>query len=107
MEQAQYVRWFGELRSEDVAQVGGKNASLGELYSALTAEGVKVPNGFALTAHAYRDALDKAGVWERLKNLLEDLDSADVQRLAVNAARAREIVHAATGTEPRRYAESG
>ena len=99
MERARYVRWFGELRSEDVAQVGGKNASLGELYSALTAEGVKVPNGFALTAEAYREALDKAGAWARLKTLLKDLGGADVQRLAVNAAQAREIVHAATGTE--------
>ncbi len=99
MERSRYVRWFGELRSEDVAQVGGKNASLGELYSALTAEGVKVPNGFALTAAAYRDALDKAGAWERLKILLKDLGGADVQRLAENAAEARAIVHAATGTE--------
>ena len=104
MERARYVRWFGELRSEDVAQVGGKNASLGELYSALTAEGVKVPNGFALTAEAYRDALDKAGAWERLKILLKDLGGADVQRLAANAAQAREIVHAATGTEALRSA---
>jgi pyruvate,water dikinase len=61
MQRPQYVRWFDELRSEDVALVGEKNASLGELYSALTAGGVRVPNGFALTAQAYRDALDKAG----------------------------------------------
>ena len=99
MERTRNVRWFADLRSEDVAQVGGKNASLGELYSALTTEGVKVPNGFALTAAAYRDALDKAGAWERLKTLLKDLGGTDVQRLAANAAQAREIVHAATGTE--------
>src|SRR5450631_4445355 len=99
MERARYVRWFADLRAEDVAQVGGKNASLGELYSALTTEGVKVPNGFALTAAAYRDALDKAGAWERLKALLKDLGGTDVKRLAANAAQAREIVHAATATE--------
>ena len=99
MERTRYVRWFADLRSENVAQVGGKNASLGELYSALTTGGVKVPNGFALTAAAYRDALDKAGAWERLKTLLKDLGGTDVQRLAANAAQAREIVHAATGTE--------
>src|SRR5713101_7626330 len=99
MQRPQYIRWFGELRSEDVALVGGKNASLGELYSALTAGGVRVPNGFALTARAYRDALDKAGAWQQLAALLKDLGAADVQRLAANAERAREIVHAATGTE--------
>jgi pyruvate, water dikinase len=99
MQRPQYVRWFGELRSEDVALVGGKNASLGELYSALTAGGVRVPNGFALTAQAYRDALDRAGAWQQLAALLKDLGGADVQRLAANAARARKIVNEATGTE--------
>jgi pyruvate, water dikinase len=98
MQRPQYVRWFDELRSEDVALVGGKNASLGELYSALTAGGVKVPNGFALTAQAYRDALDKAGAWQQLAALLKDLGGADVQRLAANAARARKIVNETTGT---------
>jgi pyruvate, water dikinase len=99
MQRPQYVRWFGELRSEDVALVGGKNASLGELYSALTAGGVRVPNGFALTAQAYRDALDRAGAWQQLAALLKDLGGADVQRLAANAARARKIVNEATGTQ--------
>jgi pyruvate, water dikinase len=99
MQRPHYVRWFGELRSEDVALVGGKNASLGELYSALTAGGVRVPNGFALTAQAYRDALDRAGAWQQLAALLKDLGGADVQRLAANAARARKIVNEATGTE--------
>lgn len=94
----EYVRWFGELRSDDVALVGGKNSSLGELYSALSSEGVKVPNGFALTATAYRDALDAAGTWDRLGPLLKDLGKDDIGRLAGNAAAARALVYAATGT---------
>lgn len=98
MAPVEYVRWFGELRSEDVALVGGKNASLGELYSALSSEGVKVPNGFALTATAYRDALDGAGAWERLGTLLKDLGKEDIGRLAENAAAARALVYAATAT---------
>lgn len=98
MAPVEYVRWFGELRSEDVALVGGKNASLGELYSALSSEGVKVPNGFALTATAYRDALGAAGAWDRLGALLKDLGKDDIGRLAENAAAARALVHAATGT---------
>ena len=55
--QSPYVRWFKDLRLKDVPLVGGKNASLGELYATLAAEGVRVPNGFALTAQAYREAL--------------------------------------------------
>ena len=60
MSAQKYVRWFHEIRLEDVPLVGGKNASLGELYSTLASEGVRVPNGFALTAQAYRDALAAA-----------------------------------------------
>lgn len=99
MTEAGYIRWFGELRSEDVASVGGKNASLGELYSSLSADGVRVPNGFALTAEVYRDALREAGAWARLATLLEGLSGADVPRLARNAAVARDIVYVATGTD--------
>ncbi|WP_245333892.1 PEP/pyruvate-binding domain-containing protein, partial [Bradyrhizobium guangdongense] len=60
MDAPSYIRWFRDIRLADVPLVGGKTASLGELYSALTPEGVKVPNGFALTAAAYRDALTDA-----------------------------------------------
>jgi len=52
-----YVRWFIDIWLEDLPLVGGKSASLGELYSTLSSEGISVPNGFALTAEAYRDAL--------------------------------------------------
>ena len=65
-----YIRWFKDIRLEDVPLVGGKTASLGELYSALSPHGVRVPNGFALTASAYRDALTQAGAWEELRTLL-------------------------------------
>ena len=57
-EQKDYVRWFEDLHAGDVAQVGGKNASLGEMISALREEGILVPGGFATTAHAYRTFLD-------------------------------------------------
>jgi pyruvate, water dikinase len=53
------VRWFESLRLEDLPLVGGKNASLGELYSELSKRGVRVPNRFALTAAAYADALGR------------------------------------------------
>ncbi len=90
-----YIRWFDELNADDVSLVGGKNASLGEMYRKLTPRGVPVPNGFATTADAYRDMLTEAGAWERLHTLLDDVDKHDVQDLARRAHQAREIVYGA------------
>ena len=59
-DQSSPVRWFDALRLTDVPLVGGKNDSLGELYGMLRQAGVRVPNGFALTATAYREALTAA-----------------------------------------------
>jgi pyruvate,water dikinase len=94
-----YVRWFADTRLHDVALVGGKNASLGELYSVLSAQGVRVPNGFALTAKAYRDALTAANAWDKLHDLLDQLDKTNVNLLKERAAKARGIVYAATAQE--------
>lgn len=99
-----YVRWFKDLRNTDVALVGGKNASLGELYSALTPQGVLVPNGFALTAEAYRDALTAADAWPKLHALLDDLDKSDIPALERAAEAARAMVYDATGTDALRDA---
>ena len=96
MKSSGYVRWFKDIRLDDVPLVGGKTASLGELYGALSLQGVRVPNGFALTAAAYRDALTKAGAWEKLRNLLSGLDKQRISDLAKRAAAARAIVYAAT-----------
>jgi pyruvate,water dikinase len=93
------VRWFDSIGLADVPLVGGKNASLGELYRTLGAVGVRVPNGFALTAAAYMDALTQANAWPRLHELLDNCDIADLTMLAERAAEARAIVYAATGTE--------
>ena len=92
------VRWFSSLGIADVPEVGGKNASLGELASRLAAVGVRVPNGFALTASVYRDALTEAGALPRLHALLDPLDVTDVAELVRAAEEARSIVYAATGT---------
>ncbi len=83
----------------DVPLVGGKTASLGELYSALAPMGIAVPNGFGITAGAYRAALTVAKAWEPLRALMEGLNRDDVRDLAERAAKARQIVYAATGTE--------
>lgn len=91
-----HVRHFAEIGLDDVPEVGGKTASLGELYSALGPQGVRVPDGFALTATAYREALDTAGAWTELRRLM-DFDVRDVVLLADRAAAARGIVYEATG----------
>jgi pyruvate, water dikinase len=90
-----FVRWFSQLDAADVPLVGGKNASLGEMYSQLTARGVRVPNGFAITAEAYRHVLDQADAWPALHRALDGLDASDVDDLARRAQAAREIVQAA------------
>ena len=94
-----YIRWFETIRLEDVPLVGGKNASLGELYRELGTASVKVPNGFALTVAAYADALSSAKAWAGLHALLDNLDIADVSELAERAEKARRIVYDATGNE--------
>ena len=93
------IRWFRDIRLADVALVGGKNASLGELYSALSEQGVRVPNGFALTADAYRNALTEARAWNKLHRLLDAVDKTRIDALARCAAEARAIVFEATGTD--------
>ncbi|MGE0311682.1 MAG: phosphoenolpyruvate synthase [Lautropia sp.] len=90
-----YIRWFSTLGVDDVAIVGGKNASLGEMVRELGARGLRVPNGFAITAQAYRHVLDRSGAWPKLRAALDGLDPSDVDDLARRAAMAREIVQAA------------
>ncbi|WP_119290702.1 phosphoenolpyruvate synthase [Azohydromonas sediminis] len=90
-----YIRWFRDLSLADLPLVGGKNASLGEMFRELAPLGVRIPDGFAVTAQAYRDALDAAGAWGELHELLDRLDKRDTDALARAGARAREIVYAA------------
>ncbi len=97
-----YIRSFLEIGLNDVGLVGGKTASLGELYSVLSAQGVAVPNGFAITADAYRDALRQPGVADELHRLLDGLDKNRIRLLAAAAAKARNVIYEATDTEPLR-----
>lgn len=91
---ATYTRPFASIGLGDVALVGGKNAALGELYRALRHAGVRVPNGFAITADAYRYTLDSADAWRQLHLVFEGLVADDLTDLATRAAKAREIVEA-------------
>ena len=78
---AHYIRWFKEIRNEDVASVGGKNASLGEMFQDLTKAGVRIPNGFAITADAYWRVVKTGGVIDGIKVAMADLDKTSVSNL--------------------------
>jgi pyruvate,water dikinase len=95
MQRGKYVFPFSELRMTDVASVGGKNASLGEMLSQLTEEGIRVPDGFATTAEAFRDFLRGAGLVERINTRLGGLDVNDVRALAATGAEIRRWVEEA------------
>jgi pyruvate,water dikinase len=90
-----YIRWFREIGAADVALVGGKNASLGELYRELTSAGVRVPDGFAITVEAYRAVVESGGLSERIAILLRGVDGRDVRALAAAGAAIRPLIEAA------------
>lgn len=88
-----YIKWFDQIGLSDLASVGGKNASLGELTRRLTSQGVQVPRGFAITVSAYRRHLDNHGLRAPLQDLLAGLNRADIADLKRRAATAREMIH--------------
>lgn len=100
---ASYIRWFGELSLTEVAAVGGKNASLGELVRELIREGVRVPEGFAITAEAYRDLLAENDLEPLIRAKLTTGDLRDVQQLAQCASSIREAIRSAQ--LPRRFVD--
>ena len=74
----QYIRFFSDISIDDVDSVGGKNASLGEMYSELSREGVNIPNGFATTAEAYRYFLKHNDLEAKITDALSTLDVDDI-----------------------------
>jgi pyruvate,water dikinase len=89
------VRWFNEIGIEDIPDVGGKNASLGEMYRQLTPKGVKVPNGFATTADAYRQFRRETKLDRKLEDILAGLNTQDVTDLRARGLKARQAILAA------------
>ncbi len=87
-----FVKWFEDLRIEDVPSVGGKNASLGEMIRCLDKKGVNVPSGFAITAYAYKYMTEKAGIDVKIRKILSDLDTHDVNNLAERGKKIRELI---------------
>ena len=88
----EFNKWFEELTIEDVPSVGGKNASLGEMIRNLKEKGVSVPSGFAVTAHAYKYTIEKAGIDKKIREILSDLDTHDVHNLAERGEKIRKLI---------------
>ncbi|MBI5557921.1 MAG: phosphoenolpyruvate synthase [Deltaproteobacteria bacterium] len=87
-----FILWFDDIGIEDVPMVGGKNASLGEMYQKLTSKGVAVPHGFAITAYAYKHLLKEAGIEAAIRDVLSDLDTHDMKNLSERGEKVRNII---------------
>lgn len=90
--ESRFIRPFRSISSADVATVGGKNASLGEMYQNLGLPGVLVPNGFAVTADAYRFVMTEAGAWAPVRAALDEINPANIADLERRAAAAHAAV---------------
>jgi pyruvate,water dikinase len=86
------ILWFDEINIEDVPLVGGKNASLGEMYQRLTGKGINIPWGFAITAWAYRYLIKEAGIEEAIKDALKGLDTHDMENLQQKGEKTRAVI---------------
>ena len=88
-----YIKWFKEIGIEEVSLVGGKNASLGEVYRNLTPKGVKIPNGFAITAEAYRYVIESSGILQKMKDILANINKDDLKDFAHRGHAIRELIY--------------
>ena len=91
-----FIKWFADITIDDVPLVGGKNASLGEMVRELASKGVKVPDGFAITAEAFRHFIREAQLDERIRATLADLDTHDMANLSERAHAVRQAILSAT-----------
>lgn len=87
-----YIKFFKELNNKDVPLVGGKNASIGEMFQELIPAGIKVPNGFAITSDAYWYLLNNGGIKEKIIELLKDVDVTEIDVLKTRSKKIRELI---------------
>jgi len=87
-----YVKFFKELSIKDVDEVGGKNASLGEMYNKLTPLGINVPNGFGITASAYRYFLKYNNLDQKFQEIFSNFDPQDIDQLKEVGKTCRELI---------------
>lgn len=89
----QFIKWFNEISIKDIPQVGGKNASLGEMYQNLVPKGVQIPPGFAITADAFTSLINQNNTDEKIFALLDKLNSSDTNELAKIGHEIRTMIH--------------
>ncbi|MFA5003779.1 MAG: phosphoenolpyruvate synthase [Candidatus Saccharimonadales bacterium] len=87
-----YIKFFKEISLPDIPEVGGKNASLGEMYRYLAPKGINLPNGFATTSQAYFYFLDQTGIAQKIDEILRGLDVKNVREVAKRGAKIRAII---------------
>jgi len=87
-----FIKKLNEVGIKDVAEVGGKNASLGEMIQNLTPKGVKIPGGFVVTADAYRFFLEETGLKKFIKNTLNGLNTKNLKDLSKRGKLIRETI---------------
>ena len=92
MDEKNFVKWYSEVGIKDVPIVGGKNAALGEMYSNLVPLGVNIPDGFALTADAYRYFFKETGLDKKIQQILADLNTKSIKNLQAHGKKVREAI---------------
>ena len=87
-----FILWFNEIVIKDIKKVGGKNASLGEMYQKLTSDGINIPNGFAVTAQAYFYYLRKGKITKEIKKVLDEMKVKNIKSLMKSGKQIRELI---------------
>ncbi|MBM3887301.1 phosphoenolpyruvate synthase, partial [Candidatus Dependentiae bacterium] len=87
----QYIKFFEEVNMHDVALVGGKNASLGEMINNLSTKGILVPSGFAVTAAGYRLHLTENNLTEKVSDLVSQVDKNHLDKLSIIGQKIRDL----------------
>lgn len=88
----QYILWFEDITINDVELVGGKNASLGEMYREVSSHGINIPYGFAITATAYKHLIEYSGADKQITSILSDLDTHDLRNLQERGEKVRQVI---------------
>ncbi len=89
--EGKYILWLSDITNDDVRYVGGKNASLGEMWNALVPQGIRIPNAFVITAKGYKHFVNHTGLQEKVKKALEGLDTTNIKDLQKKGKIAREL----------------
>ena len=87
-----FIKWFNQITADDIPLVGGKNASLGEMFRELMPQGVNIPYGFAITAQAYRHLLQHTGLEAKIRSILQSLDTRDIEDLRGRGSQIRHAI---------------